>query len=151
MRFPTTRRNNGVPAAIRERLERDKGEWERWRKRRGRGEPIPGRLWEIALSYVGELSLHRISREFRVEYNKLKRLSTGVASLPKEPAPGRAQFIDVTPWLPMGQGPLSGAGPCPSPSVVLERPDGHRLRIEGVLPEVGYLEALVGTFLGARR
>lgn len=151
MRFPTTADKDSIPAAVRERLERDKRQWEQWRQKRRKGAPIPERLWQIALSYVGHFSLHRISREFRVEYNKLKRLSTRPASLPKEPPPGMPQFLDVTAWLPTGdRRSLSAERPYPASTVVLERPDGHRLRLEGLLPEVSYLEALVGIFLRAR-
>ncbi|MGH9340795.1 MAG: hypothetical protein ACRD1R_14670 [Acidobacteriota bacterium] len=150
MRNPTTQQDN-VPAAVLERLERDKREWDHWRKTRGKRERIPERLWQIALSYQGELSLHRISREFRLEYNKLKRLSAQEARLPKEWPKGQPsgvpQFIDLTTWLPTSDPRLLAAErPGPSCTVVFERADGNRLRIEGALPEVGYMQALVGIF-----
>jgi hypothetical protein len=145
----TTPEKGGVPAAVLERLERDKGEWELWRRSRGKGERIPRRLWRIALSYVGELPLSRISREFRVDYNHLKRLSARRARLPKERADGPARFIELTPWLPTGEArPRFGERPSPTSTVVLERPDGSRVRIEGALPDVGYLRALLGLFYG---
>jgi hypothetical protein len=135
-----------------ERLERDKGKLERWRKSRRKGERIPQRYWERALSYVGELPLHRISREFRLDYNKLKQLSgqrsdapAGLSQGPSEPA--QPQFLDLTAWL---SGPAAPAGGRAGPTTTLrlERPDGSRLSIEGALPEAGYVQALVSAFYG---
>ena len=139
-----------IDPRLAERLERDKRELDKWRKSRRKGERIPQRHWQRALSYVGELPLHRISRVFRLDYNKLKQLSTRQAdtpaALPQGPSEPAQQFIDLSAWLsaPTAAGGRSG----PTTTVRLERPDGSRLSIEGVLPETGYLQALVSTFYG---
>lgn len=150
MRSSTRREDHSISSALLERLESDKRELAQWRKSRRAGERIPERFWQTAAAYVGELSLSRVSREFGLEYNKLKRLSGAAASLPKECSGEMGQrFIDLTSWLQTCvAGELSGERASPCHSVVFERADGHRLRIEGRLPDVGYVQALMGLFYG---
>ena len=151
MRQTTTDQSDPGRAGLLKRLERDKREWERWRKNRRGGERIPEYLWAIALSYVGELSLSRISREFRVNFDGLKQMNAQGPKTSQEQGRRAPEFIDVTRWLRGDAGDFPNPDSQPAGSLVLERPDGNPLRIEGALPEVGYLEAVVGLFFGFRR
>jgi len=112
-------------------------------------ERIPERFWEAALSYQGQLPLYRISREFRLDYNRLKELTAGLPACGTKEETGlelTGRFVEA-PWLGIPVGPDgSGGGGQDGPNLVLERPDGNRLRIEGRLPELGYVQGLVAVF-----
>lgn len=147
MRFQSENGRIGDQPVL-ERLEQDKQRLREWRQSKRPGEQIPEQFWQMALSYLGTLPLSRISRELSLDYVKLKRLAGSEGSLPKEeadPTDSVPRFIEL-PWLRLARTGEGSSGPRERPSLVLERRDGSRLRIEGLLPEISYVEALVAAF-----
>jgi hypothetical protein len=149
MKVQRTRRD-GRQAGITERLAEDKRRLTQWRKRKRPGERIPERFWQAALSYQGELPLYRISREFSLDYKRLKKLTAGLPACCPKVETGlelAGRFVEA-PWLGIAVGPdgLGHSAGEDGPNLVLERPDGNRLRIEGRLPELGYVQGLVAVF-----
>jgi len=87
-----------------------------------------------------------VAREFRLNDTKLreKALQAGIvlARLGKRhiAQPENVTFQEVTldrMFIP----------PASSPSIVMERPDGMRMRIEGRLPDADYVSKLAACFL----
>ncbi len=130
------------------RLAEDKRRLAEWRKRKRPGERIPERFWQAALSYQRQLPLYRISREFSLDYKRLKKLTSALAACQEETGLElTSRFVEAF-WLgipvgPDGMGRGQGEG---QPNLVLERPDGNRLRVEGQLPELCYVQGLVAVF-----
>jgi len=146
MKLQRTKR--GTKAGIAKRLAEDKRRLAEWRKGKRPGERIPERFWQAALCYQGELPLYRISREFSLDYNHLKKLTSGLPACQEETGLQQTGRFVEAPWLgipvgPDGMGRGQGEG---QPNLVLERPDGNRLRVEGQLPELGYVQGLVAVF-----
>jgi hypothetical protein len=139
-------------AGMAKRLAEDKRRLAEWRKRKGAGERIPEGFWQRALSYQGELALSRISREFSLDYKRLKEQASGLPASDAEEQTGlelSARFVEA-PWLGFRVGPDGRGGGQGWAKLVLERPDGNRLSIEGGLPELGYLQGLVAVFCRGR-
>ena len=122
-------------------LEKDKARFAEWRRQKQGREPIPEELWQIAAAHIGGLSVNRVSREFRLSFARLreKAQQLGVA-LPKVRRNRVAGATEVA----FQELPLNGmfAAPHSVPCLVLERPDGMRVRIEGQLPEAEYVGKL---------
>lgn len=122
-------------------LEKDKERFAEWRSQKHGREPIPDELWRIAAAHIGGLSVNRVSREFRLSFARLREKAQqfGVG-LPKT---GRKRVAGAT-EMAFQELPLNGmfATPHSVPCLVLERPDGMRVRIEGQLPEAEYVGKL---------
>lgn len=127
-------------------LNQDKQRFAEWRSQRRCRQPIPDALWHLACNHISTLGITRVAREFRLNDTKLrgKALQAGIV-LAK---PGNRQiaqpenmtFQEVTldrMFVP----------PASSPSIVMERPDGTRMRIEGRLPDADYVSKLASCFL----
>lgn len=61
-----------MPSIPTKEFIKDKKRFEAWRAQRPRGSAIPDRLWKLAASHVNEYGLNKVSREFGVNYSKLK-------------------------------------------------------------------------------
>ena len=122
-------------------LEKDKERFAEWRSQKQAGERIPDELWNIASLNVPTLGLNRVSQEFHLDFARLRRKAEqfGVAA----PKGKRTQVGEATEVafqeLPMNG--MLGVGHSVS-CLVLERPDGIRVRIEGQLPDVDYVGKL---------
>ena len=121
---------------------KDKKHFEAWRSNRPHRSPIPDRLWKLAASHIQRYGLNRVSREFRVNYTKLKEKSQqlrleGQKSESLEPA-----FVE---WA----FPKETLAARPQPTrlrLVLERGDGGRLSLEGDPPDLSFLEKVMHCF-----
>jgi hypothetical protein len=122
-------------------LEKDKARFAEWRRQKQGREPIPEELWRIAAEHIGGLSVNRVSREFRLSFARLREKAQqfGVA-LPKVKRDRVAGATEVA----FQELPLRGmfAGPPSVQCLLLEGPDGMRVRIEGQLPEAEYVGKL---------
>jgi len=122
-------------------LEKDKARFAEWRRQKQGREPIPEELWQIAARHIGGLSVNRVSREFRLSFSRLREKAQEFGlELPKA---GRKRVARTT-EVAFQELPLKGmfAAPHSVPCLVLERPDGIRVRIEGQLPEAEYVGKL---------
>jgi hypothetical protein len=122
-------------------LEKDKARFAEWRRQKQGREPIPEELWQIAAGHIGGLSVNRVSREFRLSFSRLREKAQEFGlELPKA---GRKRVASTT-EVAFQELPLKGmfAAPHCVPCLVLERPDGIRVRIEGQLPEAEYVGKL---------
>ena len=128
------------------KLDQDKRRFAEWRSRRQRREPIPEDLWRIACSHISSIGITRVAREFRLNDNKLreKAIESGIAlsRVGKQEInrPKKVTFQEIS-LDRMFMPAVSGL------SLVLERPDGMRVRIEGQLPDPEYVSKLVACFL----
>lgn len=98
------------------KLARLRGELERWRRRRERGDRIPEELWREAVALASECGVSKAASLLSLDYYGLKR------RLAEAAAGSRAEFVEVP--LP---GILGGAGEC---VVEIEEGDRRRLRVE---------------------
>ena len=127
-------------------LNQDKQRFAEWRSQRRSRQRIPDALWHIACNHISTLGITRVAREFRLNDTKLRekavQASIALAKRGKRQIaqPENVTFQEVTldrMFIP----------PASSPSIVMERPDGMRIRIEGQLPDADYLSKLVACFL----
>jgi hypothetical protein len=122
-------------------LERDKEHFAEWRSQKHGREAIPDELWRIASVHIPTLGLNRVAQEFRLNFSSLRERAQqfGVA-LPKV----RRRRVAGAPEVAFQELPLNGmlAAPHPVPRLVLERPDGIRVCIEGQLPDADYVGKL---------
>jgi len=122
-------------------LDQDKQRFAEWRSQRNGRQTIPEGLWRLACKHIPSLGISRVAREFRLNDSKLreKAQQEGVtlARLGKQNdiQPEKVAFQEIS---------INGmfAPPIPSPSLILERPDGMRVRIEGQLPDPEYVGKL---------
>lgn len=126
-------------------LEKDKQRFAEWRSQRQHRQPIPDELWRAACSHISTLGITRVAREFRLNDNKLreKAIQAGIvlSRLGKQEGaqPKKVAFQEISLDRMFGAPTAT--------SVVLERPDGMRVRIEGQLPEPEYVSRLAACFL----
>jgi len=121
-------------------LEEDKERFVEWRSRKRGRERIPDELWQMASAHIPALGLNRVAQEFRLDFVRLReRAKQFGIGLPKKrrdrPAATEVAFQELR---------LNGmlAAPHSVPCLVLERPDGIRVRIEGQLPDADYVGKL---------
>jgi len=121
-------------------LERDKARFGEWRRRKQGREPIPEELWQIAAAHIGGLSVNRVSREFRLSFSRLRQKAQEFGiDLPKSGRKRAAATEVAFQELPVRS---MFAAPVSVQSLLLERPDGMRVRIEGQLPDAEYVGKL---------
>jgi hypothetical protein len=121
-------------------LDQDKQRFAEWRSRRNGREIIPEDLWRLACGHIASLGITRVAREFRLNDSKLRekaRQGFTLAGIENQCSaqPEKAAFQEISfnrVFVP----------PAASPSLILERPDGIRVRIEGQLPDPEYVGKL---------
>jgi len=122
-------------------LEKDKESFAEWRAQKQGGERIPDDLWRIASLHIPTLGLNRVAQEFHLDFARLREKAGqfGIA-WPKVRRDRVAGATEVA----FQELPLNGmfAAPHSVPCLVLERPDGIRVRIEGHLPDADYVSKL---------
>jgi hypothetical protein len=121
---------------------RDKKHFDAWRTNRSKGSPIPDRLWRLAASHIQRYGLNRVSREFRVNYTKLKEKSLELRMGSRKPASIEPSFVE-----------LAFPKETPSPQrqssrlrLVLEWVDGSRLSVEGDQLDATFMEKVIHCF-----
>ena len=157
-------KKDAVPdlAAVREELDR-------WRAARSPRQPIPDELWARAVALLEHHSPTAICRELRLNSSRLRERA-GSAAPPRRrgrppkprqmpastispPTRSRKSFLEVSASelpdrLRHLAAPRTGSAPSPSASVLIERPDGARLRVE-IAADAPGLEARCSAFLRA--
>ena len=122
-------------------LDQDKQRFAVWRSQRKGRQTIPENLWRLACNHISTLGITRVAREFRLNDTKLRKkaLQAGIilSRLGKQriSKPDKVAFQEIAlnrMFVP----------PIVSPSLILERPDGTRVRIEGQLPDPEYVGKL---------
>jgi hypothetical protein len=127
-------------------LDQDKKRFVEWRSKRQRRGPIPEELWQIACSHIPSIGITRVAREFRLNDTKLreKAIESGIVLSRlgnKEIArPKKVTFQEISLDRVLMPTVLGH-------SLVLERPNGMRIRIEGQLPDPEYVSKLAVSFL----
>lgn len=127
-------------------LDQDKERFAEWRSQRRHRQPIPEDLWRIACNHISALGITRVAREFHLNDTKLrnKAIQAGIvlSRLGKQEItrPEKVTFQELS-LDRMLMPAISGL------SLVLERPDGMRVRIEGQLPDPEYVSKLAACFL----
>jgi hypothetical protein len=122
-------------------LERDKERFSEWRSQKQGREPIPDELWRIASGHIPTLGLNRVAQEFHLNFSSLReraqQFGTALAKVRRDRVAGATEVA-------FQELPLNGmlAAPHAVPCLVLERPDGIRVRIEGHLPDADYVGKL---------
>ncbi len=126
-------------------LERDKERFAEWRSQKRGREAIPDELWRIASAHIPTLGLNRVAQEFHLDFSRLreKAQQSGVSLPTRRDRVVRSREVAFQ-ELPLDRMLLTPpSGLC----LVLERPDGMRLRIEGQLPDADYVSKLAACFL----
>jgi hypothetical protein len=121
-------------------LEEDRERFAEWRSRKHGRERIPDELWQMASAHIPTLGLNRVAQEFRLDFVRLReRAKQFGLGLPKK----RGNRVAAT-EVAFQELRLNGmlAAPHSVPCLVLERPDGIRVRIEGQLPDADYVGKL---------
>ena len=126
-------------------LEKDKERFAEWRSQKHGRETIPDELWQIASQHIPTLGLNRVAQEFRLNFSRLREKAqeagVGLHKLRRRVVGAREVAFQELPLDRMLLTPPSGL------CLVLERPDGMRLRIEGQLPDADYVSKLAACFL----
>jgi len=121
-------------------LERDKQRFAEWRRQKHGRERIPDELWRMASGHIGTLSLNRVAQEFGLDFVRLRekaqRFGVGSSKIRRERVAGAEVAFQELPLNGMFVAPHSVQ------CLVLERPDGIRVRIEGQLPDAEYVGKL---------
>ena len=122
-------------------LEKDKERFAEWRSQKHGRERIPYELWQIASAHIPTLGLNRVAKEFRLNFSQLreKAQQCGVR-LPK----ARRDRVTGATEVAFQELALNAmfVPPHSVQCLVLERPDGMRVRIEGQLPDADYVGKL---------
>jgi hypothetical protein len=96
-------------------LRRAEEQFQRWRKTRQRGTPIPERLWSLALELARLYGVNKTASTLKLDYYGLKkRLGESTPAV----AADQAAFLEIP--------PLAAAGEC---IIDCENSAGARLRI----------------------
>jgi len=97
---------------------------EEWRKSRTTLGPMPEALWNEAVELAARHGVAPISRDFHLDYSRLKRRLEAIRTLSPSPQTSRPTFVEISMGAPRG-------APVPSPEclVEMERPDGARIRV----------------------
>jgi len=125
-------------------LDQDKQRFAEWRSQRHQRQPIPDELWRLACNHISTLGITRVAREFRLNDTKLRQKAVQAGIVLSRPGkreiarPKKLAFQEIS---------LDRMLVPPTPSLVLERPDGMRVRIEGQLPDPEYVSKLAACFL----
>ncbi len=122
-------------------LEKDKRRFAKWRSRRRRCQPIPDDLWRVAFDHIPTLGLNRVAQEFHLSFSRLRHKAeqAGISQSQSRRNKIEGQSEVAFQELPLDRILLTPpSGLC----LVLERPDGMRLRIEGHLPDADYVSKL---------
>jgi hypothetical protein len=128
-------------------LYQDKQRFAEWRLHRTHRQPIPENLWQLACTHIPALGITRVAREFRLDIRKLrdKAIQAGII-----PVKHRKQTISQSTKPAFQEISLNNMS-FPSMNthgLVLERPDGLRVRIEGSLPDPEYVGRLAACLVG---
>jgi hypothetical protein len=121
---------------------KDKKHFEAWRTNRPTRSPIPDRLWKLAASHVKRYGLNRVSREFRVNYTKLKEKSLELGIDFQKPESIEPSFVELAfpKEMPSPQRPPSRL------RLVFERVDGSRLSMEGDQLDPTFMDKVIHCF-----
>lgn len=131
-----------MPPVLSPQFLEDKKRLDAWRETRPKRSPIPAHLWKRAVSHVQQYGLNRVSREFRVNYTQLKRKAQAFDSTLAEQPPAEPSFVE----LPWPQGMPAQREQSVRLRLLLERPDGSRLSVEGGQPDPEFLDGLIRSF-----
>lgn len=113
MRAAKSNDTNQLPLPLRRAEER----FQRWRKTRQRGTPIPERLWSLAIELAGLYGVCKTASTLKLDYYSLKRrLSESTL----------AEAVRSTAFLEVPSAPLAAAGEC---IIDCENSAGARMRI----------------------
>ena len=128
------------------KLDQDKQRFAEWRSQRQHRRPIPEDLWQIACNHISALGITRVAREFHLNDTKLREKAIHAGIVPsrvgkQEVARSEKVSFQELSLERMLMPAISGL------SLVLERPDGMRVRIEGQLPDPEYVGKLAACFL----
>lgn len=122
-------------------LDQDKRRFAEWRSRRNGRENIPEDLWRLACRHIPSLGITRVAREFRLNDTQLREKAREGVTLARLGKQNSAQPGERVAFQEISLSPVF-VPPIPNPSLILERPDGMRVRIEGQLPDPEYIGKL---------
>lgn len=122
-------------------LNQDKQRFAEWRLHRKHRQPIPENLWGLACTHIPTFGITRVAREFRLNITKLRDKAIQAEIIPTKQRKQTTSQSTATAFQEISLNdmllqPLSNHG------LVLERPDGIRVRIEGPLPDPEYVGRL---------
>ena len=121
---------------------KDKKHFDSWRTSRPKRSPIPDRLWRLAASHVKRYGLNRVSREFRVNYTKLKEKSLELSMGSRKPESIEPSFVELA-FTKETPGPQRQSSRL---RLVFERVDGSRLSVEGDQLDPTFMEKVIDSF-----
>lgn len=129
------------------KLAQDKQQFAEWRTQRKHKENIPEDLWQLVFSHIPELGVSKTAQEFRLNSARLLNKAVRAGILPsknkkKKTIPQEKTAFQEISLNNMFVPPILNTG------LVLERPDGMRVRIEGQLPDPEYVGRLAACLTG---
>jgi hypothetical protein len=101
------------------KLERARQLFERWRAGRRKRGPLADDLWQSAIALAGRHGAYRISRELRVNYERLRsRLEAACPSCPSGGAAEGGEFSVILGAMWSEAPAMLGALPAASPAII---------------------------------
>ena len=119
-----------------------------WREARVRGQRIPVEMWTAAVQMASQFGVHRVAKDLRVDYQRLKRRVQGASGVPPS---GKIDTRKVDAgFVEMVVSPPSVApGRCEC-ALELENAQGAKMRLELNGNGLGALGAVCSAFWEAR-
>lgn len=128
------------------KLDQDKKRFAKWRAHRKHRQPIPEDLWRLACNHIPALGITTVAREFHLNSKRLSNQAIQLRMIhPKQKGqkafqPEKMAFQEISlnnMFLP----PVCAHG------LIIESPDGIRVRIEGSLPDPEYVGKLAACLI----
>ena len=109
-------------SGVRARVKKVREQIALWRRTRGKGSPMPAKLWEAAVSLARSEGTYSTARALGIDYGSLARRVAEVRGGGEESAASGPAFVEVR------GAPFLGA-PAPSAVVEMSDPQGVQLVI----------------------
>jgi hypothetical protein len=127
------------------KLDQDKKRFNEWRAQKKHRQLIPEDLWQIACNHIATLGITRAAKEFRLEIGKLRKKAVNAGIVPEKYKSHTTSTTNAFQEISLNNMFLP---PVCAQGLIVESPNGIRIRIEGSLPDPEYVGKLAACLMG---